>query len=183
VNRKSRIVLVAAVLAASLAVTTIVLLGGWPALSASDLPASGNDTLRAAAAKTSFPGLAAAAGEPDLAGLQTTRPSQGQILQVPGPFDDRLIFENLAFDGQAATGAVKITSDVSELLELQVLAGFYDGHGALLGTARFEHHAGSEGHNHSGPPEEREEFSIQVPAELKTKAVSAAVGVPVLVNE
>jgi hypothetical protein len=93
------------------------------------------------------------------------------------------VLENLTFEGTAATGAVRITSDVSDLLELQVLAGFYDDQGTLLGTARFVHHLGSEGHNHAGPPEEREEFSIPVPADFQARAVSASVGVPVLVNE
>ncbi|NKR10617.1 MULTISPECIES: hypothetical protein [unclassified Paenarthrobacter] len=176
-NRK-RILLIAALVAASLTVLAFVALGGRASTTA-----PGGNVPPAAAAKTSFPGLAAAEGEPDLSGLQATRPSPGQVLQVQGPFDDRLVVESLAFDGQAATGAVRITSDVSDLLELQVLAGFYDDDGTFLGTARFVHHRGSEGHNHSGPPEEGEEFSIPVPAELKTKAVSAAVGVPVLVNE
>ena len=177
-NRKTRILLIAALATASLAVLAVIAFGGQAATSA-----AGNDAPRAAAARTSFPGLAAAEGEPNLAGLQTARPAPGQVLQVQGPFDDRLAFEGLTFEGQAARGAVRITSDVSDLLELQVLAGFYDDQGALLGTARFEHHLGSEGHNQSGPPEEREDFSIPVPAEFKAKAVSAAVGVPVLVNE
>lgn len=136
-----------------------------------------------AAVKTAFPGLAPAQGEPDLAELHTTRPSPGQVLQVHSPFDDRLVLESLAFDGKSATGAVRVTSDVSDVLDLQVLAGFYDENGTLIGTARFVHHLGSEGHDHSGPPEEREEFSIPVPAELQAKTASAAVGVPVLVNE
>lgn len=178
-NRKHRILLVGALIAASLALlTSVALMGLRPA------QVSGGDNVPpSAAARTTFPGLASAEGEPDLSGLRTTRPSQGQILQVQGPFDDRLVFEGLAFDGQAATGAVRITSDVSDLLELQVLAGFYDDRGNLLGTARFVHHLDSEGHSHAGAPEEGEEFSIQVPAGLQSQAVSAAVGVPVLVNE
>ncbi|WP_144662940.1 hypothetical protein [Paenarthrobacter nicotinovorans] len=177
-KHRTRILLIAALVAASLAVLAVVVLGGRASFSA-----SGGTAPMAAAAKTSFPGLVPAEGEPDLAGLQTTRPAPGQVLQVQGPFADRLVFEGLTFDGQAAIGAVRITSDVSELLELQVLAGFYDDQGTLLGTARFVHHLGSQGHSHSGAPEEREEFSIPVPAEIKAKAVSAAVGVPVLVNE
>jgi hypothetical protein len=102
---------------------------------------------------------------------------------VEGPFDDRFVVEGLAFDGQAATGAVRITSDVSELLELQVLAGFYDDGGNFLGTARFVHHLGSDGHEHAGPSDEGEVFTIPVPDELKSRAASAAVGIPVLVNE
>jgi hypothetical protein len=93
------------------------------------------------------------------------------------------VFEGLAFEGQAATGTVRVTSDVSDLLELQVLAGFYDDRGNLLGTARFVHHLGTEGHEHAGPSEEGEAFTIPVPAGLGPQAVSAAVGVPVLVNE
>lgn len=176
-NRRSRILLVAALVAVSLAGLAFAVLGGR-----ATAPAPGAAIPSVAAAKTSFPGLASAEGEPDLAGLQAIRPSPGQVLQVQGPFDDRLVFEGLAFDGQAATGAVRITSDVSDLLELQVLAGFYDDGGNLLGSARFVHHLG-EGHEHSGASEEGEEFSIPVPASLQPRAVSAAVGVPVLVNE
>lgn len=177
-NRKSRLFLVAGLLVVALATLAFFAIRGT---SSPVSPAEGGPL--AAAAKTSFPGLDAANGEPDLAGLHTTRPSRGQVLQVQGPFDDRLVLEDLAFDGTAATGAVRVSSDVSDLLELQVLAGFYDDQGALLGTVRFEHHLGSDGHNHTGPPEEREPFSISVPAEFQAKAVSAAVGVPVLVNE
>ncbi|MFJ6270347.1 hypothetical protein ACIQG8_10150 [Pseudarthrobacter oxydans] len=179
-SRKLWILLMAALAAASLAVFASAVLGAR-----APAPAPGADRVpqASAAAKTSFPGLASAEGEPDLAGLRTTRPAPGQILRVQGPFDDRIVFEGLAFDGQAATGAVRVTSDVSDLLELQVLAGFYDDRGNLLGSARFVHHLGSDGHGHSGPSEEGEEFSIPVPAGLAPHAVSAAVGVPVLVNE
>ena len=178
-NRKSRFFLLTGLLMAFLAMLVFFAIRG--SLAAPVSPAEAGPL--AAAAKTSFPGLDAADGEPDLPGLHTTRPARGQVLPVPGPFDDRLVLENLAFDGTAATGAVRVTSDVSDLLELQVLAGFYDDQGALLGTASFVHHLGSEGHNHAGPPEEREEFSIPVPAGFQARAVSASVGVPVLVNE
>jgi hypothetical protein len=177
-NRKPRILLLGALIAASLFLLTAVVLMGRVST-----PGPGAVAPPAAAAKTTFPGLASAEGEPDLPGLRTARPSPGQILQIQGAFDDRLEFEGLAFDGEAATGSVKVTSDVSDLLELQVLAGFYDDRGNLLGTARFVHHLGAEGHGHSGPSDDGEEFNIPVPAELKPLAVSAAVGVPVLVNE
>ncbi|MBC7441019.1 MAG: hypothetical protein H7311_00585, partial [Ramlibacter sp.] len=90
--------------------------------------------------------------------------------------------EGLAFDGAAVTGAVLVTSDVSDVLELQVLAGFYDAQGTLLGTDRFVHHLVEDG-THVGTPEERETFRIEVPAALAAQAVSVALGVPVLVNE
>jgi hypothetical protein len=178
-NRKRRLFLLAGLLAAALLAVAAFILRAPAEPSASAAEA----TPLAAAARTSFPGLVPAAGEPDLAGLHTVNPPKGHAIQVGGPFDDRLVLENLAFNGSAASGAVRVTSDVSDVLELQVLAGFYDHKGVLLGTARFVHHLGSEGHNHAGAPEEREEFSIAVPTKYYGKAISAAVGIPVLVNE
>lgn len=137
----------------------------------------------AAAARTSFPGLAAAGGEPEMASIRAARPRSGQIIQARGPFDDRFVLDSPAFDGSTVSGAVRVTSDVSEVLELQVLAGFYDEQGNLLGTNRFVHHLGDGGHGHVGAPEEREEFTIQVPDALAHRAVSVTIGVPVLVNE
>lgn len=136
----------------------------------------------AAAARTSFPGLAAADGEPVLESIEHAHPSAGQVSQAPGPFDDRFVLENPAFDGSAVSGTVRIESDVSDVLELQVIAGFYDADGILLGTDRFVHHLGEESHT-TGAPEEREEFTILVPAALAPRAVSVMIGVPVLVNE
>jgi len=140
-------------------------------------------TASPAAARTSFPGLATAGGEPDLASIRAAHPRSGQILQAKGPFDDRFVLEGTTFNGSAVSGAVRITSDVSDVLELQVLAGFYDEQGNLLGTNRFVHHLGVDGHAHTGPPELREEFTIPVPAALAKRAVSVTIGVPVLVNE
>lgn len=179
-TRNPRPLLLAGLLVAALALIAAVVLQNQTTNTHAD---AAETTPMAAAAKTSFPGLAAAEGEPDLPALHTAAPAKGQILQAAGPFDDRFVLEELAFSGSAATGALKVTSDVSDLLELQVLAGFYDENGALLGMDRIVHHMGSEGHNHSGPPEEREKFTIPVPSDLQGKAVSAAVGVPVLVNE
>lgn len=173
---KKRLLLIAGLPAAALAAAAALTLNSPPAHTTAE-------AVPMAAARTAFPDLVPASGEPDLAGLHTARPPKGQLVQVPGSFDDRFVLENLAFNGKAATGAVTVTSDVSDVLELQVLAGFYDAKGSLLGIARFVHHAGSEGHNHTGPPEEREAFNIPVPAEFQGKAVSAAVGIPVLVNE
>ena len=136
-----------------------------------------------AAARTSFPGLAAANGEPELASIRAARPRSGQILQARGPFDERFVLESPTFDGSAVSGAVQVTSDVSDVLELQVLAGFYDEKGNLLGTGRFVHHLGDDGHTHASAPEERQEFTIPVPAALAHRAVSVTIGVPVLVNE
>ena len=133
--------------------------------------------------QTAFAGLAAASAEPMLESLATLRPRPGTVVQAAGPFDGRFTLDRPALAGGSVTGAVTITTDVSDLLELEVLVGFYDKDGVLLGTDRFVHHAGAEGHAHSGPPSETEPFSINVPKELADRTVSAAVGVPVLVNE
>ncbi|GAA4987622.1 hypothetical protein [Kineococcus glutinatus] len=140
-----------------------------------------------AAARTSFPGLVPAAGEPTLASLATTRPAPGGVVQASGPFDDRFRFDDLTFDGAAVHGRATVTSDVSELLEFQAQAGFYDAEGRLLGTASYVHHLGEHTHDEAASagehPEEGEEFTIAVPEQFRATAVAAAIGVPVLVNE
>ncbi|PUB25569.1 hypothetical protein C8K30_107322 [Promicromonospora sp. AC04] len=137
----------------------------------------------ASAARTAFPGLTAPTGDPELPGLATARPRPGTVAVVEGPFDDRLDLSGLRLAGNGVTGTVTVTSDVSELIELQVLAGFYDADGKLLGTGRFTHHAGEEDHGHTGPPSEEESFEVAVPDDLGGTVAAAAVGVPVLVNE
>ncbi len=55
-----------------------------------------------------------------------------------------------------------------------------------MGTGRFVYHL-DEGdptaEAYSGPPSERQSFTIAVPVEAQGRAVAAVVGVPVLVNE
>lgn len=143
-----------------------------------------------AAAQTAFPDLAPATGPPMLPSLETAAPRRGTVVQAAGPFDDRFVLRDLAFDGATVSGTAEITSDVSELLEFEALAGFYDADGKLIGTGRYVHHldhgAGheEEGHAHEeGAAVVAEEFRIAVPKELRRAVVAAAVGVPVLVNE
>ena len=76
-----------------------------------------------------------------------------------------------------------MTSDVSDLLELEVVAGFYSSAGDLLGTGRFTFHLDESHSTASGVPDEAMRFTIKVPASFQGAAVSAAVGIPVLVNE
>lgn len=134
------------------------------------------------AIQTALPGLTPATGEPVLDGLLTASPEADTVAELAGPFDDRFEFRGLSFDGTTVTGRVVVTSDVSDLLELQVLAGFYSKDGALLGSARFTHHLEEDG-SHVGPPSEVEPFRIVVPKKFRGEAAGAAVGVPVLVNE
>ena len=149
-------------------------------------PASAADIAAAPAARTSFSGLAHATGEPTLPSLQGLHPAPGTVAEATGPFNDRFSFHGLSFDGVRVRGSATIASDVSDLLELQAVAGFYDRKGRLLGTAQYVHHAEeTSGHASSdaGPPEETQRFAIAVPRQWRGAAVSAAVGVPVLVNE
>lgn len=120
--------------------------------------------------------------DPELESLGQVHPRPGQIVPAAGPFDDRFVLEDLAFDGGTVSGAVRVTSDVSDVLDLEVLAGFYDAGGVLVGSGRFVHHL-IEDTTHTGLPEERQEFTIAVPSVLASRAVAVSIGVPVLVNE
>jgi hypothetical protein len=107
------------------------------------------------------------------------------VVPVPGPFDDRFSTDHLAVAGGAVSGRLRITSDVSDVLELQVLAGFYDDRGQFLGTGRAVFHL-DEGADHAedaGPPSELEEFRILAPSRYADRVAAATIGVPVLVNE
>ena len=165
------------------AVIAVGLIAGLTSFSLAAGGVEADSALPVVVPQASFPGLAAPSGEPELDGIVQAKPRPGEIVQVLGPFDERFELEGLAFDGTTVRGAVRVTSDVSEVLELQVLAGFYNDQGALLGTNRFVHHLADDGDSHTGSPEEREDFAIEVPAELASQAVSVALGVPVLVNE
>ena len=165
------------------AVIAVGLIAGLTSFSLAAGGVEADSALPVVVPQSSFPGLAAPSGEPELDGIVQAKPRPGEIVQVLGPFDERFELEGLAFDGTTVRGAVRVTSDVSEVLELQVLAGFYNDQGTLLGTNRFVHHLADDGDSHTGSPEEREDFAIEVPAELASQAVSVALGVPVLVNE
>ena len=135
---------------------------------------------------TSFPDLAAPTGEPDLDGIDTADPAPGSVVPVAGPFDDRFVLSGLRIEGGTVTGRLRVTSDVSEVLELQVLAGFYDDTGSFLGSGRAVFHLDeSAGHvpEQTGSPSELQEFRIEAPSANVAHVASATIGVPVLVNE
>jgi len=136
-------------------------------------------------ARTELPGLEPATGEPELAGIDTASPAPGEVVQVTGPFDDRFTTDHLTVAGGAVSGRLLITSDVSEVLELQVLAGFYDEHGTFLGTGRAVYHldGGSDHADDAGPPSELQEFHVVAPRRYADRVAAATIGVPVLVNE
>ncbi len=136
-----------------------------------------------AVVQTSFPDLTAPSGDPELPALATSAPTGGRVGRIAGPFDDRFRLIALNFDGRAVSGRLGVTSDVSDILELQVLAGFYDRSGKLLGQGRYTYHLNEDTHHDAGTPDEHRTFRIAVPASLRAQVHSAAVGVPVLVNE
>jgi len=133
--------------------------------------------------KRSLPGLAAPTGEPVLPSITAAHPAPGAVVVAEGPFDDRFTLTRLRLDRTRVTGVVTVTSDVSELLELQVLAGFYDRRGRLLGTNRYVRPGHAHHDGQAGAAPEVAPFSVAVPRGLRARVVSAAVGVPVLVNE
>ena len=137
----------------------------------------------ASGARTRLTGLTPATGEPTLPGLATLDPTPGTVAQAAGPFDDRFGWTRLTLDRTQVTGTLTVTSDVSDLLELQVVAGFYDRAGRLVSTRRFVHHETV--HDEAGAhlPVETERVAISIPKNLRGTVVSAAVGVPILVNE
>ena len=146
-------------------------------------PAASTDPTSAAV--TTFSGLAAPSGDALLLGLDTAAPTPGAVVQVPGPFDDRFTLDELAVHDGVVTGDLTVTSDVSELLELEVQVAFYDDDGRFLGSASsVRHHDESQGHEEAGPPpEESEPFRVVAPRRFADRVSAAAVGVPVLVNE
>ncbi|WP_148612781.1 hypothetical protein [Nocardioides rubriscoriae] len=136
------------------------------------------------AAKTSFPGLEPARPGDLPLGLDTASPAPGTVAVVPGPFDDRFVLRGVRLADGVVSGRLTVTSDVSDLLELEVVAGFYDADGRLLTTAKAVHHLDEAVASHEeGPPDETAPFRIAVPRRLLDRVASAAITVPVLVNE
>jgi hypothetical protein len=177
------LVLVLVAAAAGAAITWIV--GRQRADTASTSSAAGPASERSGGpvVKTTLPGLVAPAGEPMLPSIRAAHPAAGEVVVAEGPFDDRFTLTRLRLDRTRIRGVLTVTSDVSELLDLQVLVGFYDRSGRLLGTNRYMHSGGEHHEADSGTPSEAVRFSVAVPRSQRDRVASAAVGVPVLVNE
>ena len=156
---------------------------GSSASDASSTTREDRSVVDSSGARTRLTGLTPATGEPTLPGLASADPAPGTVAQAAGPFDDRFDWSALALDRTKVTGRLTVTSDVSDLLELQVVAGFYDRDGRLVSTRRFVHHETV--HDEAGAhlPVETERVAISIPRDLRGTVVSAAVGVPILVNE
>ncbi|RYV51199.1 hypothetical protein [Pengzhenrongella frigida] len=104
----------------------------------------------------------------------------GTVSVDDGPFTDRLRITELRLSDSAVTGSLAVTSDVSEVLNLEVRVDFYGAAGDLLGSDRQVFTARDTEPFHStagvvGLP-------ITVPAPVPGSH-SAVVSIPVLVNE
>ncbi|QNE46060.1 hypothetical protein F1C58_03465 [Glaciihabitans sp. INWT7] len=173
------------IIAIAVTATVVVIAGsiaiGLTAMARTD----GAAPLPTDAVKSTLPGLVAASGAPELDSIRLLHPKPGELLRAAGPFDDRFALDGLTFDGASASGALRVTSDVSAVLDLEIIAGFYDAGGSLIGSARFVYHSPDDGPVDpvTGTPVESIPFRVAVPTEFAGRAVSASLGVPVLVNE
>src|SRR5204863_7970018 len=88
------------------------LLLGATACNGSDAPSA--EPTGSPGVQTSFPGLAAPTGEPELDAMASASPAPGTVAWVKGPFDDRFTTSGLRFDETAVRGRLRITSDGSD---------------------------------------------------------------------
>ena len=106
-------------------------------------------------------------------------PAPGTVTLAQGPFDDRFTLDGLALATGTVTALLTITSDVSDLINLEVAVAFYGTDGALLGTGRQV----------TGTDESEPFHTTAGVAGLPLRidgpvgASSAVVRIPVLVNE
>ncbi|PBC70773.1 hypothetical protein BX265_5330 [Streptomyces sp. TLI_235] len=115
-----------------------------------------------------------------------TPPGPGEVRVEDGPFTDRVRLTGLRLDqANAVTGHLTVTSDVSDVLALELRAAFYDTGGALVGTGTFHYQEEEESSGrHDGPHAGREGIDLTVAADHLTGTPAGAVlSLPVLVNE
>ncbi|WP_225838781.1 hypothetical protein [Streptomyces sp. NK08204] len=170
--------------ALGLLVPALVALAGCSSHSAADHPADPKPPASATAAA-----LPAPRTEPAPAPTLSPAPHRGEVRIEAGPFTDRVSLKRLTLtDKPAVTGHLTITSDVSDVLALELRAAYYDSRGRLLGTGTFQYQEEGEdaqGDDHAdGPRAASGGIDFTVPATHLTGTPAAAVvSLPVLVNE
>ena len=129
--------------------------------------------------------VAAVVSAPTTAVETGPAPRPGTVVQGVGPFDDRFTLSGLTLAQGAVTGQLLITSDVSEIIVLEVHAAFYDTAGTLLGRVVQVHQDdhGGNGSGVAGLPDESVAVAVTAPAAYRDRVSAARVTVPVLVNE
>ncbi|WP_371653509.1 MULTISPECIES: hypothetical protein [unclassified Streptomyces] len=195
-NRSIRL---AALALTALALTTACGGSGGDKADAGQRPAQAE---QAAAPAVTFP---APSGAPAPAATLAKVPARGEVRLEQGPFTDRVRITKLTLSEKSTekasgkssekpsvTGHFAITSDVSDVLALELRAAFYDERGHLVGTGSFQYaeegEAGEAAHGTAGHAAPRAEgagidFTAVPKAPLTGKATSAVLSVPVLVNE
>uniref|UniRef100_A0AAU2V6M3 Lipoprotein n=1 Tax=Streptomyces sp. NBC_00003 TaxID=2903608 RepID=A0AAU2V6M3_9ACTN len=113
--------------------------------------------------------------------------AKGEVRLEQGPFTDRVkVMGGALSAGSAVTGHLAVTSDVSELIALELSAAYYDADGKLLGTGSFQY-AEEDHDDHKGahtPAAEGKGIDFEVkPKALTGTPTSAVLSIPVLVNE
>lgn len=104
----------------------------------------------------------------------------GTVARQPGPFDDRLRMTGVRLRAGTVEARLRVTSDVSEVLALEVDADFYDARGALLGRTRTR---SAPAHEAAGVPDEAVALRLPAATAYRHRVASAVLSVPVLVNE
>ncbi|WP_405014718.1 hypothetical protein [Kitasatospora sp. NBC_01539] len=113
-------------------------------------------------------------------------PRPGEVRLEDGPFTDRVRLTGLklAADG-TVTGHLAVTSDVSDVLALELRAAYYDAAGHLVGTGTLEYQEEEAATGrHDGPRAAGDGIDVTVTGRGLTGTPAAAVlSLPVLVNE
>ncbi|MFE2959986.1 hypothetical protein [Nocardia tengchongensis] len=134
----------------------------------------------AAPAPVAAPTVTPRTAEPPAATLPV---SAGEVRLAPGPFTDRVRLSGARLEGASVRGNLAITSDVSDVLALEVQAAFYDATGHLVGTGTFQHADEEPGGGGTHVPSvDGIPFTI-VSAPANAPASAAVLSIPVLVNE
>ncbi|MFF2659977.1 hypothetical protein ACFVUH_21760 [Kitasatospora sp. NPDC058032] len=120
------------------------------------------------------------------AAVLATPAASGEVQVQEGPFTDRVKLTGLTLSkGSTVGGHLTVTSDISDVLVLEIGAAFYDDGGRLVGTGAFhyqEEEPATGGHD--GPRAAGEGIDFTAVAEKLTGTpVSAVLSIPVLVNE
>lgn len=112
-------------------------------------------------------------------------PTPGTVGRSSGPFDDRYQLLRATLRAGTVQAVVRITSDVSGLVVMEVQGDFYDARGALLGSVRSEYSEGSGGTADTPRPAETAGIPVTVRAAAawRSRVSSVVLSIPTLVNE
>ncbi len=169
---------------AGLAATGALAAGGLVLVLQAGSPAEPAPVDLSSAVRTTLPGLDDPGNDPGL--RFPARATVAGVGRVAGPFDDRFRLTGLQLTPTGVAGRIEVTSDVSDLLELQVEAAFYDAAGRRLGQASYLRHTTQEtleAHDTGQDPAETVRWRVAAPDRYADRVASVLVGVPVLVNE